>query len=129
MQGIDPNGIRWDDAPQAPRAPAPQQPTVIGGRRVIGDVPPSERRADRDQQLQEVTTAQTLQNDAERLRLAREASDRSASAEQRAQTVAQRGTVEQGKAASFLKRAIARVAPTPPYICNVPYVLYPQLCR
>lgn len=47
---IDPNSIRWDDQPQAPapRMPAP----VMGGRRVIGDVPPSERRAEQDQAMQ-----------------------------------------------------------------------------
>jgi hypothetical protein len=92
----------WQSAPvvgQQPTAQPAPQPSTIGGRRVIGDVPPSERRADRDQQLQEVTTAQSLAVEQERLRLAREADARAA-------VEAERGGVEQGKSASFLKRAI-----------------------
>jgi hypothetical protein len=87
----------WQSAPVIGSAPAPRQQPM--GDPIVAPAPPSERRAERDQQLQEVTTAQALQNDAERLRLAREA-------DARASREAERGGVEQGKAASFLKRAI-----------------------
>jgi len=93
----------WQSAPviggQTP-APTPSaQPTVMGGRRVIGDVPPAERRAEEDQALEREKFARQQAVEAERLALSRQA-------EQRAAIDAERGGVEQGKAASFLKRAI-----------------------
>ena len=102
----------WQSAPviggQTP-APAPSaQPTVVGGRRVIGDVPPSERRAERDQQLQEVTTAQGLVIERERLRLAQEAAARAAEADRRSQMSFEgtggAGSESQNKASTLLGR-------------------------
>lgn len=97
----------WQSAPviggnQAPAAPR-QQPM---GDPIVAPAPPSERRAERDQQLQEVRTAQQLAIEAENLRLRQEADRRAADAADRAAREAERGGVEQGKATSFLKRAI-----------------------
>jgi hypothetical protein len=90
----------WQSAPvvgQQPTAQPAPQPSTIGGRRVIGDVPPSERRADRDQQLQEVTTAQSLQNDAVRTDIAQQG-------EQRQQQQFEQGNVSEQQAAFLLDR-------------------------
>lgn len=88
-----------DLIPQRQSAPQQPAPTPIGGRRVIGGPPPSERRADEDQAMQRIQMDRQAAQEAERLRLAQ-------AAEARASQQAQQGGVEQGKAASFLRRAI-----------------------
>lgn len=52
--------------------PAAPQPATIGGRRVIGSTPPSEVRAQQDQQLQIENSRRQAEIDAARLRLAEE---------------------------------------------------------
>lgn len=83
---------------QPQQAPA-QQPATIGGRRVIGGIAPAERRAEEDQALERQKFQNQQAIEAERLRLSQQA-------EARASEQAERGGVEQGKAASFLRRAI-----------------------
>jgi hypothetical protein len=66
---------------------------------VLGDAPPSERRAEEDQAMQRERDARAAAVEEERLRLAREQAARQAAE-------AERGGVEQSKAASFLRRAV-----------------------
>ena len=90
----------WQSAPVIGSAPAPrqqQQPSF--GDPIVAPAPPSERRAEEDQALEREKVARQQAIEAERLQLSRQA-------EARAATDAERGGVEQGKAASFLKRAV-----------------------
>lgn len=103
--------------PVAAPQPAPQQqPTVIGGRRVIGSVAPAERRAEEDQALER----QRVAMEAERVRLAQEAAALTAA---KTQQDLQAGAIElegeeakrsrlqqmQGAASADLRRVIEKI--------------------
>lgn len=92
--------------PQQQRQPA-AQPTF--GDPIVAPAPPSERRAERDQQIQEVRTGQQMAIDAERLRLAQQTEARQAAQDQRTASVQAQGldaTEGERKAAAFLIRAL-----------------------
>lgn len=99
----------WQSAPVigGNQAPAPRQQPM--GDPIVAPAPPSERRAERDQQLQEVRTSQQMAIEAERLRLAQKTEARQAAQDQRTASVQAQGldaTEGERKAAAFLIRAL-----------------------
>ena len=87
---------------QSPQQPVRQDP-------IVAPAPPSERRAERDQQLQETRTAQQMQIDAERLRLAQQGEQRQQEQQDRQAAERAQGfdaTEGERKAGAFLIRAL-----------------------